>query len=50
LGIRGYAYRTHRKVDGLPHRDATAFLNERYAAGELTHAQYLERKSDIAAA
>ncbi|WP_010219601.1 hypothetical protein [Sphingomonas sp. PAMC 26621] len=50
IGNWGYAYRAHRKVDGSPRRDAGAILNERYAAGELTRDQYLEVKSDIAAA
>jgi putative membrane protein len=50
LGNWGYAYRAHRKFDGVPRKDATSILNERYAAGELTRAQYLELKSDIAAA
>lgn len=50
MGNWGYAYRAHRKVDGTSRRDATAILNERYASGELTRVQYLELKSDIAAA
>ncbi len=50
VGNWGYAYRAHRKLDGPPGRDAASILNERYAAGELTRAQYLELKSDIAAA
>ena len=49
-GSWGYTYRAHRKVDGLPLGDAAAILNKRYAAGELTRAQYLELKSDIATA
>ncbi|AYJ84567.1 SHOCT domain-containing protein (plasmid) [Sphingomonas paeninsulae] len=49
FGNWGYAYRAHRKFDGLPRKDAASILNERYAAGELTRAQYLELKSDIAA-
>lgn len=49
FGNWGYAYRAHRKFDGAPRRDATAILNERYAAGELTRAQFMELKSDIAA-
>ncbi len=50
MGNWGYAYRAHRKVDGSSHRDAGTILNERYASGELTRAQYLELKSDIATA
>lgn len=50
MGNWGYAYRAHRKVDGSPRRDAGTILNERYASGELTRAQYLELKSDIATA
>lgn len=50
FGNWGYAYRAHRKFDSLPRKDAVSILNERYAAGELTRAQYLELKSDIAAA
>jgi putative membrane protein len=50
FGNWNYAYRAHRKVDELPGRDAEAVLKSRYAAGELTRAQYLEMKSDIAAA
>jgi len=49
MGNWGYAYRAHRKFDRSGRRDAAAILNERYASGELTRAQYLERKSDIAA-
>ena len=50
IGNWSYAYRAHRKFDGSPGRSAMAILNERYAAGELTRAQFLELKSDIAAA
>ena len=49
FGSWNYAYRAHRKVDKLPGRDAASILSARYAAGELTRAQYLEMKSDIAA-
>jgi len=49
MGNWGYVYRAHRKFDRAGRRDAVAILNERYASGELTRAQYLERKSDIAA-
>lgn len=48
VGNWNYAYRAHRKVDRSPRRDAATILNERYASGELTRAQYLEMKSDIA--
>jgi putative membrane protein len=48
LGNWGYSYRAHRKFDGASEKDASAILNERYARGELTRAQYLEQKSDIA--
>jgi len=34
----------------LSNKDAATILNERYAAGKLTREQYLEQKSDIAAA
>ncbi len=47
MGNWGYSYRAHRKVDGAQQKDATAILNERYARGELTRAQFLEQKSDI---
>lgn len=50
FGNWGYAYRAHRKLDDLPHKDAASILNERYAAGELTRVEYLERKADIATA
>jgi putative membrane protein len=50
IGNWGYAYRAHRKFDGSPRRNASDILNERYAGGELKRAQYLELKSDIAAA
>ena len=46
----GYAYRAHRKFDGASGKDASAPLNERYARGDLTRAQYLEMKADIAGA
>ncbi len=49
VGNWGYAYRAHRKFDGAPRRDALCILNERYAAGELTRAEYNELKADIAA-
>jgi putative membrane protein len=50
FGNWGYAYRAHRKVDGATTKDASAILNERYARGELTRAQYMEQKADIASA
>ena len=50
IGNWGYSYRAHRKVDGAPLKNAADILNERYARGELTREQYLEQKSDIAAA
>tara|TARA_R110000824_G_scaffold203676_1_gene388201 strand:+ start:426 stop:662 length:237 start_codon:yes stop_codon:yes gene_type:complete len=48
-GNWGYSYRAHRKFDSASQKDASAILNERYARGELTRAQYLEQKTDIAA-
>jgi putative membrane protein len=48
FGNWGYAYRAHRRLDGTPRNDALAILDERYARGELTRAQYLESKTDIA--
>mgnify|MGYP001554952437 CR=1 FL=1 len=50
FGNWGYAYRAHRKLNGLPGKDASALLNERYAGGEVSRAQYLEMKADIASA
>ncbi|WP_231739317.1 SHOCT domain-containing protein [Novosphingobium sp. FSW06-99] len=50
FGNWGYSYRAHRKFDNWPDKDALAILKERYAAGKLTREQYLEQKSDIAAA
>lgn len=50
FGNWGYSYRAHRKLDDYPRRDAAAILNERYASGELTRAQYVELKADIATA
>ncbi len=50
LGNWNYAYRAHRKVDDSSIEDAMSILKERYAAAELTRTQYLEMKSDIAAA
>lgn len=47
-GNWGYSYRAHRRFDGASQKDASAILNERYARGELTRAQFLEQKSDIA--
>jgi len=49
FGNWGYTYRAHRRFDVPPSKDAQAILNERYAAGEVTRAQYLEFKSDISA-
>jgi putative membrane protein len=49
-GNWNYAYRAHRKVDRSATKDAATILKERYAGGELTRTQYLEVKSDIAAA
>ncbi|MEO7054656.1 MAG: SHOCT domain-containing protein, partial [Rhizomicrobium sp.] len=46
FGNWGYAYRAHRKLDGAATKDASALLNERYASGELTRAQFLEMKAD----
>jgi putative membrane protein len=48
FGNWGYSYRAHRKFDGAAYKDASAILNERYARGDLTRAQYLEQKADIA--
>ena len=48
FGNWGYAYRAHRKFDGMPRKDASELLNERYASGEVTRAQFLEMKADIA--
>lgn len=48
VGNWGYSYRAHRKLDSSTQKDASAILNERYARGELTRAQYLEQKADIA--
>ena len=48
FGNWGYSYTAHRRIDGSPRKDADAILDERYARGELTRAQYLESKSDIA--
>ena len=50
VGNWRYAYRAHRKFDGSSIKDASAILNERYARGELTRAQYQELKADIASA
>ncbi|MDQ2893984.1 MAG: SHOCT domain-containing protein [Pseudomonadota bacterium] len=50
VGNWNYSYRAHRKFDGSANRDAAAILKARYAAGELTRTQFLEMKSDIAAA
>jgi putative membrane protein len=49
FGNWGYTYRAHRRFDAAPSKDALAILNERYATGDLTRAQYLELKSDISA-
>jgi putative membrane protein len=48
FGNWGYTYRAHRKFGDSPRKDAVAILNERYASGELSRAQYLELKTDIA--
>ena len=48
FGNWGYSYRAHRRIAGSPRNEADAILDERYARGELTRAQYLESKSDIA--
>ena len=50
FGNWGYAYRAHRRVDGLPSSAALVIINERYARGDLTRAEYLLLKSDIAGA
>jgi putative membrane protein len=50
FGNWGYSYSAHRRLNRFSSKDAAAILNERYARGELTRVQYLELKSDIAAA
>lgn len=48
LGNWGYTYSAHRKYGDTPRKSAQDILDERYAGGEITRAQYAELKSDIA--
>ena len=48
FGHWGYSYRIHRMYGLAPRKDAIHILNERYARGEVTRAQFIEMKADIA--
>ena len=47
-GNWGYTYRVHRN-GRLPNKDALDILSERYARGEITHADYAQMRSAISA-
>jgi putative membrane protein len=48
LGNWGYTYRAHRLYrDVGPTKDATDFLNERYAKGDISREEFTKIKSEI---
>jgi putative membrane protein len=49
FGNWGYTYRAHQKFLGRPDNRAFDILDERYARGEITQAEYKQFKSDIGA-
>jgi putative membrane protein len=48
-GNWGYTYRVHRGYGRTADKDAVDILNERYARGEINHAEYGQMKTAIAA-
>jgi len=44
VGNWGYTYRVHRFSGRLPQKDALDILDERYARGEITRAEFGEMK------
>ena len=48
LGNWGYTYHAHRRFSRLPQGKAVQILNERYARGDITRAEYQQLKAEIA--
>ncbi len=49
LGNWGYTYRVHRSHGRPPPQQALDILNQRYARGDVTHAEYARVKSAMLA-
>ncbi|MBC7665446.1 MAG: SHOCT domain-containing protein [Caulobacter sp.] len=47
VGNWGYTYRVHRFSGRLPQKDALDILDERYARGEITRAEFGEMKTAL---
>ncbi|MEO6976143.1 MAG: SHOCT domain-containing protein [Gallionella sp.] len=47
IGNWGYSYRAHQKFGTMPRKEALDILNERYARGDITRAEYGKMKSDL---
>lgn len=47
FGNWGYTYSAHQKYDRTPPKGAIDILNERYARGELSRAEFGQLKADI---
>jgi putative membrane protein len=51
LGNWGYTYRAHRRyLDFSPAKDALDLLSERYAKGEISHAEFSRMNGELIAA
>ncbi len=47
IGNWGYTYRTHRRFEDSPKKEAIDILNERYARGEIVHEEFNRMKAEI---
>ena len=46
-GNWGYTYRLHQGYGRVPRKDALDILSERYARGEIDHAEYAQMRAAI---